>query len=80
MIVNKIEGATRFMNKPQNWNGELNGHCGVLPIRDETIANLPAMTSAWEPTPRELEILNAGGKVYLTVIGMSHPPVSLWVE
>ena len=35
--------------------------------------------SAWEPTPRELAILNAGGSVILSIIG-GQPPVMLGAE
>jgi hypothetical protein len=35
------------------------------------------MLSRWEPTPDELEILNAGGSVELSIVGRAHPPVSL---
>lgn len=36
--------------------------------------------SSWEPTPRELERLNAGGRVLLYVMGKEHPPVLIDVE
>lgn len=39
---------------------------------------MPCMTSAWEPTPAELAALNAGGKVYLRVVGTEHPPVMVY--
>lgn len=35
--------------------------------------------SAWEPTPAELEMLNAGGSVVLRVVGWQ-VPVALYVE
>lgn len=38
------------------------------------------MQSAWEPTPAELELLNKGGSVILTVLAGQMPPVSLSVE
>lgn len=78
----RIPGFTRELAKgqPEYLN---------LCIRDETVhiegpAGVPiecnAMTSLWEPTPQQLEILKAGGKVALRILGTSHPPVSLWVE
>jgi hypothetical protein len=60
-----------------------------LCIRDEAAlimgqAGVPvecnAMVSAWEPTPQQLAMLNAGGRVHLRILGVQHPPVSLWVE
>jgi hypothetical protein len=37
------------------------------------------MTSAWFPTPEEIERLRDGAPIYLTVLGRSHPPVGLAV-
>lgn len=77
MIISRIEHATRVIGKTQGFLG--------LPIRDELISErvlgdaVPCMTTAWEPTPEELEALNAGAKVHLRVIGTQHPPVMLEV-
>ena len=78
MIIARIEGFTRELGKSQGYRG--------LPVKDETIVDgatgqtVNAMTTAWEPTPQELAMLNAGGKVHLQVLGTGHPPVSLWCE
>jgi hypothetical protein len=70
MIVARIEGFTRELGKSQGYRG--------LPIKDDKLEDgTPMMLSAWEPTPLELAILNAGGKIVLSVIGSAHPPVSL---
>lgn len=37
------------------------------------------LVSAWEPTPKELEALNNGGRVFLFVKG-PHPAVMLTAE
>jgi len=77
MIVARIEGATRTLGQQQGYLG--------LPIRDEylddtvTGPKTPVMTSAWEPTPDELQRLLAGAKVILQVVGTAHPPVLLTV-
>jgi hypothetical protein len=82
MLIARIEGFTRELAKGQP-------EYARLPIRDEPcdiavgdgeIARVNAMVSAWEPTPQELKALNAGGKVYLRVLGERHPPVALWCE
>lgn len=39
----------------------------------------PLMCSRWQPTPEELEALNAGCPVQLAVQGTAHPPVILGV-
>lgn len=75
MLGGRIEGATRTLGKSQGYLG--------LAIRDETIEDTvtgpgtPVMTSAWFPTPNELQRLVAGAPVYLQVVGRSHPPVML---
>ena len=42
--------------------------------------DVPSMESAWEPTPEELAVLRAGGRVVLRVLGRGHPPVWIGVE
>lgn len=77
MISGRIEGATRTLGKSQGYNG--------LAIRDETIPTMtdgpktPVMTSAWFPTPDELERLRSGAPIYLQIVGAGHPPVLLTV-
>lgn len=78
MMIKRIEGCTRIVGKAQGYLG--------LPLRDEQIHDAvngpgtPSMVTAWEPTPQELAALNAGGSVYLRVLGSSHPPVMIWAE
>lgn len=58
MLIRNIEGATRRMAKKQK-------EYITLPIRDQkTIVDgveTNYMVSAWEPTPKELDLLRAGG-------------------
>lgn len=79
MIPQRIEGATRYLGAPPNWQPE-DGTCDHLAIKDETLdGGAPVMISAWEPTPDELQRLNEGKPVYLQIIGRGHPPVYVWV-
>jgi hypothetical protein len=77
MQIRMIQGVTRTL-------GEAQGYFG-LPVRDERISDVaagimtPAMVSAWEPTPAELQRLNGGASVYLRVLGIGHPPVMMFV-
>ncbi len=77
MLIARIENATRVIGKSQGFFG--------LPVRDELIServlgnNIPCMTTAWEPTPEELQRLNNGAKVTLKIIGVNHPPVLIEV-
>jgi hypothetical protein len=38
------------------------------------------ITTFWQPTPEELELINEGKKITLYVWGISHPPVAIGVE
>ncbi|MBX9760358.1 MAG: hypothetical protein K2Y29_16385 [Beijerinckiaceae bacterium] len=78
MMIKMIAGCTRILGKAQGYLG--------LPIRDETIDCLtngpgtPAMITAWEPTPDEIEAIKRGGTIYLRILGRGHPPVMMWAE
>ena len=73
MIGLRIEDETRRIGKAQGYLG--------LSVRDTTLEDgTPAMVTAWEPTPKELAAIAAGGTVYLWVIGIAHPPVMLQVS
>ena len=79
MIPQRIEGATRYLGAPMNWN-PADGSCDHLAIRDEpTEGGSNAMLSVWEPTPEELQKIMEGKPVYLQVLGVQHPPVYVWV-
>ncbi len=78
MDSQKAVGFTRDLGKPPGWD-DSKLRCGSLPITDRLINGVPAMTSVWIPTQYELEFLNAGGQIHLTIIGEVHPPVMLQV-
>jgi hypothetical protein len=77
MIIQLIQNFTRILGKSQGYLG--------LPIFDHIEIDKTngkptnAMTSAWALGPDELERLNAGALVYLTVLGSGHPPVRIEV-
>ena len=77
MQIGRIRNATRVI-------GESQGYLG-LPVRDEKIAckvngdATPSMVTAWLPTPKELEALNAGAPVHVRLLGTSHPPIMVEV-
>jgi hypothetical protein len=77
MEVATIKGATHNPGAPRGWT-EANGSCGALPIifRKDSYGN-PESVSAWKPTAAELETLNAGGFVILSVVGWQ-VPVSIY--
>lgn len=77
MIPARIEGATRFLGAPKDWDEKRDGSCGTLPIKDYQDEQGEYMLSAWTPTPAELDQLVLGGCVYLWIRGVKHPVVSL---
>ncbi len=68
MLSLRIANATRALAESQD-------EYHVLAIRDEDLGGVNGMTSLWEPTPKELAMLNAGGAVRLTILGTQHPPI-----
>ena len=85
MLKKVIAGWNAAPGAPKGWNPARDGDCGVLPIRVSPSAALKTSVpvqmceSAWEPTPAELEMLNAGGQVVLRIMGWQ-VPVALYVE
>ena len=73
MLPIRISNATRVLAETQD-------EYYALAIFDEVLDGIPQMTSAWEPTPKELAVLNAGGTVRLTIVGNVHPPVMLSIN
>lgn len=76
MIARRIMDATHRLAAPKGWDTANHGKCIDLSVRAEPDG---VFASAWEPTPDELELLNAGGSVVLRVVG-GQPPVALSVE
>ena len=71
MVPLRIAGADRIMVAPPSQDGE---------VRDLHIKIIDGCSvSRWEPTPGELELLNAGGSVELWVQG-GQPPVMLLAQ
>jgi hypothetical protein len=72
MQIGMIEDANRVCGKQQGFMG--------LPIRDqlldvEGIGLVNQMSSAWIPTPAELDALNAGAAVHVRIWGNTPPPM-----
>lgn len=69
--IGRIQNATRVLGKSQGYLS--------LPVRDEIHDGTPVMVTAWHPTPKEIEALQAGASVYLHILGTAHPPVYMTV-
>jgi hypothetical protein len=85
LLKKAILGWNSAPGAPLDWDPDKHGECGALPIRvfpPKALtgeARVQFCESAWEPTPQELEWLNAGGQVVLRVHGWQ-VPVALYVE
>ena len=79
MHSGRITGATRHLSAPQGWDKERQGVCVGLAVRDDDTSAGHGMTSAWFPTPAEIERIARGAPIYLTIIGDVHPPVAMGV-
>jgi hypothetical protein len=77
MQIGMIEGHTRIIGKEQGYLG--------LPIRQILVdcpvngPGTPAIETAWIPTPDEIAAIAAGAPIILRILGMSHPPVMIYV-
>lgn len=78
MRIGVIEGANLTLGAPKGWDHETDGRCDALEVR-VNIRHPPSMTSAWFPTPDEIERIKRGAPVLLEIVSASHPPVALTV-
>lgn len=63
--------ATNIYKAPKGHDPEKDGEIFDLPVMDDG----HALTSVWKPTPEELDILNKGGGISLSIIGRQQPPI-----
>lgn len=80
MNPTRIPGANKDFTAPEQWDALRNGECTTLPVlMTHDAEGLVLLQSAWKPDAAELEALNRGCAVVLTIYGAHHPPVSLSV-
>lgn len=73
MEIVKIDGCTRVLGAPSDWD-HTKAECVGLPIFDHPEG---WMISEWRPTVEELQALQNGGTIRLWVSGSAHPVVSI---
>lgn len=77
MEICNIEGATRILGAPQDWDKRDTGAaCQSLPIVDRPDG---WMVSQWKPSAEELTALAGNSSLFLWVYGTVHPVVGLSV-
>jgi len=90
MNIGRIEGATRVLGKSQGYIGlplrDEAKNLGDLPhmlhvMVDSKVdgPDTPTMQTVWHPTPDEMAAIAAGAPIYLSLVGIAHPPVMLIV-
>lgn len=67
-----IDGFTRILGRSQGYIG--------LPVKDTIVEDCYAMQTLWEPTPDELERLNRGKGILITMLTVEHPPIKVEVQ
>lgn len=67
------------MGAPVGWEPTKDGECSHLAVRVSLNGETIYCESAWEPTPDDLALLNAGGSVILRCVS-GQPVVALYVE
>jgi len=72
------KGETNPFVKPEGWDDERDGRCGVLSVRVETHGVRNYHISTWKPDADELAKLASGACVELTCVGLQ-PPVAVAV-
>lgn len=80
MRICNFDGA-RPLGAPKDWDQQLDGACGVLPVLDavDEQSGFNFMYSVWRPTAEELAALQAGGALRLGIMGSSHPVINMAV-
>jgi hypothetical protein len=71
---------TRVLGAPDGWKQD-DLECHAIPVTDVVYPQgVRALMSFWQPTAEELAVLNAGGLIGLSVIGVTMPPVAIFAE
>lgn len=90
MEIGRVKGATRVLGKHQGYYGlpvrDEAQNLGDLPHMLHALENsavtgpdTPVMVTAWIPSPDEIVKLMAGAPIYLSLVGIAHPPVRISV-
>lgn len=70
-----FEQANCILKAPPGWDPVEMGPCDDLHVLRQN----GTVVSVWEPDADERAVLAAGGRVVLSVVGETQPPVAIWV-
>lgn len=75
MIPSSFDESNEVLDKPP---GMTYDECVALSVwRGESADGVPLVVSQWRPTREELAEINRTGRVWLTVLGVTMPPVAI---
>lgn len=74
----KTHTTDAALGAPSDWDQE-QLPCDVLWVERTEVQEVPVVNSYWKPTDHELEWLNSGAAVQLSIVGINMPPVMLQV-
>lgn len=65
------------IGKPRDWQDELDGECAAIYVAPsvDTLTGMTELHSVYKPTQAEIDALQAGGVLRLTICGMKQHPV-----
>lgn len=76
----KTPDTNKELGRPVNWDDDKGIECSSLPVHAYESNGYHFMLSVWRPSPEERDKIANGGDIVLTVIGSTHPPVTLHVS
>lgn len=75
----EFEGQNLILQPPAGWD-QGDAPVGKLPVLRITNGNVTTLTSYWRPSKQDLEELNSGGHIAVTILGDRQPPVAVTVD
>ena len=78
--MNKVQHHSNnaVLGAPANWDQKVLP-CNALPVTRAEVDGVPVVVSYWRPSPSDLAALNAGQHIALSVVGVTMPPVAMFV-
>jgi hypothetical protein len=78
MLPTNFDAANIVFTKPKGWEDEA---CGDLPVfKGNDSDGNPVIISKWQPSKEDIDAINNGQGIYLSICGTGMPPVSLFTE
>ena len=78
MVPTSFDHSNAVLGKPEGWADD---ECEALSVlRTQTDGGRPVVISCWKLTKDEVDELLRTGRVWLLIMGLTMPPVSLTVE